>query len=150
MFQCKALAKMEKEKDALKEVPEKNEKDYLKLVRDKMMGIAFLKRSNDKRYGRLITSIRDQHSFKRDVYPTSLHEAYELLENHSLSTKGAGSGETRAQVGAERRDRRTQPGRGDGGGQYRRRRGGHVTGMQYTQVTLVPGSDGRTVERIEC
>ena len=25
-----------------------------------------------------------------------------------------------------------------------------MTGMQYAQVTLVPGSDGRTVERIEC
>ena len=73
MSQCKALAKMEREKDVLEGVTEKDEKGYLKLVRDKMLGTAFLKRANEKRYGKLITSIRDQHSFKRDVYPTSLH-----------------------------------------------------------------------------
>ena len=114
MFQCKALAKMEREKDVLEGVTEKDEKGYLKLVRDKMLGTAFLKRANEKRYGKLITSIRDQHSFKRDVYPPSLHEAYELLENHSLSHKGAGGGTARDQAREDRRDRGGQPGRGTG------------------------------------
>ena len=88
MFPCKGLAKMEREKDARKEVPERSDEEYLKLVRDKMLGIAFLKRAKDKKYGRIITSVRGQYSFKKDVYPSSLHEAYKLLENHSSSLKG--------------------------------------------------------------
>ena len=88
MFPCEGLIKMEREKDIEKGLTGKSDVEYKKVVQDKMLGVAFIKRANDKVYNKLITSIRDQHSFKKDVYPKSLHEAYELLENHSSENKG--------------------------------------------------------------
>ena len=88
MFPYEGLVKIEREKDVEKGLTGKSDVDYKKVVREKMLGIVFIKRANDKVYTKLITSIRDQHSFKKDVYPKSLHEAYKLLENHSSVNKG--------------------------------------------------------------
>ena len=55
-------------------------------VREKMMGIAYLKRANEDSQ-KVLTSIRDQYTFGMDVYTDTLHEAYELLETHSSTTK---------------------------------------------------------------
>jgi hypothetical protein len=88
MFPYEELIEMEREKDIEKGLTGKSDVDYKKVVRDKMLGVAFIKRANDKVYTKLITSICDQHSFTKDVYPKSLHEAYELLENHSSANKG--------------------------------------------------------------
>ena len=83
MFTDTTLANLERQKG--EKEGESNEDDdyYKKLFKGKMMGVAFLKWAHQETYGKLMTSIRDQHSFKKDVYPKSLHEAYELLENHS-------------------------------------------------------------------
>ena len=64
---------------------------YKKVVKDKTMGVAFIKRVGQQRYAKLVTSIRDQHSFKKDIYPKSMHKAYELFENHSLARVGRNS-----------------------------------------------------------
>ena len=47
-----------------------------------MKGIGLLKSSNNKRYNRLMENIRDQFSFKIDVYLKTLSDAYYLLEAH--------------------------------------------------------------------
>ena len=119
-----------------------------------MMGVAFLKRADQQRYSKLMTSIRDQHSFKKDVYPKSLHEAYELLENHSSSKVGKDQSKDPRRF----RNRREGGGRlggreGRGGRRGKRGRGGRggVSGLHFAQTTdIVPGSDGRTVARIMC
>ena len=58
---------------------------YKGIVKDKMMGVESLKREDQHRFGKLTTSIRDQYSFKKDVYPKTLHNTYELLVKHSLA-----------------------------------------------------------------
>ena len=81
-----SLIKVEKERDDKNGLSVKTNTEYKLIVKEKMLGVAFLKRSDQKRYGKLMTSIRDQHLFKKDVYPKLVYDAYELLENHS-STK---------------------------------------------------------------
>lgn len=56
-------------------------------VMDRMMGVVYVKQANKARYDKLLTTIRDQYSFNIDVYPKSLHDAYEQLENHSSANK---------------------------------------------------------------
>ena len=34
-----------------------------------------------------MTTIRDQHTFGIDVYPSTLHDAYELMKNYSSTDK---------------------------------------------------------------
>ena len=116
-----------------------------------MLGEAFLKRADQQKYGKLMTSIRDQHSFKKDVYPKTLHEAYELLENHSSSKvhRNADQGNS-SRRGAGNRGRGGREGRGRRG-RWGREGRGRVGVMQFTQSPeATPGSDGRTVARITC
>ena len=85
MFSDELLVNIGEQKDVDAGRTTKDEKHYKSIVRVKIPGVAFLKRADQQEYGRLMTSIRDQHSFKNDVYPKTLHKAYTLLETHSLS-----------------------------------------------------------------
>ena len=69
-------------------------------------------------------SISDQHSFKKDIYPKTLHESYELLENHNLS---------KVHMNADQgnNNRRGAGNRGRGG---REGRGGRVRGSVRGEV----------------
>ena len=88
MFADDALVNLEKGKDLKKGITAKRDEEYGEIVRGEMLGVAFLKRANQHKYSKLMTSIRDQHSFKKDVYPKNIPEAYELLENHSSARTG--------------------------------------------------------------
>ena len=44
----------------------------------KAKAVAFIKSANRKIYGKLLMSIREQHSFKIDVYPKTLADAYKM------------------------------------------------------------------------
>ena len=142
MFSDGLLVKTEKEKDKNNGLPIKTDAEYSLIAKEKMLGVAFLKRADQQRYGKLMTSIRDQHSFKNDVYPESLHDAYELIENHS-STKLTKPKEEGSRFGRGRGRNERFTGRGGRG---------YTSGMQYAQqnAEIVPGSDGRTVARITC
>ena len=87
IFDDKGLIEHEtkKDQDQLSSV-RRSEEQIKKDVKEKMMGLMVIKRANKLKYGKLLTTIRDQHSFGIDVYPKTMHEAYELMENHS-STK---------------------------------------------------------------
>ena len=50
------------------------------------MAVTSLKRAKYD-YKKLMTTIRDQHTFGIDVYPSTLHDVYELMENHSSTDK---------------------------------------------------------------
>ena len=73
-----------------------------------MMGTALLKRRKDE-YKKLIRAIRDQPAFRVGVYPTTLHDAYELLESHSVVDNGRAESVTRT-----RKERETVHRRGRG------------------------------------
>lgn len=84
MFTNKALLAYEKEKDANDHGVTNRDDDKIKKdVMDRMMGVVFVKQANKVRYGKLLITIRDQYLFNTNVYPKSLHDVYELLENHS-------------------------------------------------------------------
>ena len=53
------------------------------IFRDIMMAVGLLKRKNRRKFHKIFTKIHDQFSFNIDVYSTTLHVSYELLENHS-------------------------------------------------------------------
>ena len=82
-------------------------------VKEKSMSIGYLKRTKDE-HNKLITTIRDQHTFGVDVCLKKLNNAYELVENHSSTSK----------------KRSTRNARTDRGGrtQYRGGRGGRHIG----------------------
>jgi hypothetical protein len=158
IFRYLALVKFEKEKDrklgtlsAEDENTTETILHYERVVREKMMAVAFLKSANNKRYDVLMKSIRENFAFGMDVYPSTLHAAYELLESHS-STRRHNS---------DTQGRRPQGGRGRGGGAGRgfgrfnhnnnRDDDSTVMGLQYAQNSeVVAGTDGRIVARIRC
>ena len=43
--------------------------EYRVRVTERAKAVAFIKSANKKRYGKLMATIREQHSFKIDVYP---------------------------------------------------------------------------------
>lgn len=55
------------------------EEKYEKRVREKMTIVGLLKRANTKKFGDLMTSIRDEFAFDIDVYPKTLNSAYALV-----------------------------------------------------------------------
>ena len=83
MFSDENLIKIERKKDEDAGKTSQDDDHYKAVVRGKMLRVAFLKRSS---CAQTMTSIRDQNSFKTDVYPQKLYNSYELIENHSLST----------------------------------------------------------------
>ena len=103
-----------------------------------MLRVAFLKCANLRKYGKLMMSIRDQHSSKKDIFPKSLPKIYELLENYSSAKTG---------------DKKKPPLKRGGGGRGRggRGRGGCVGGIQFAQqAEVVPGLDGCAIVHIKC
>ena len=86
MFIDKALLDYKRDQDDRNPTTlSRSEEELSKAVRERMMGIVFIKRASKAKYGKLMNNIRDQHAFNIDVYPKTLHNAYELLENHSSS-----------------------------------------------------------------
>ena len=80
MFVDETLVNHEKKMDVKNgDTPKLNE-DYETIVRDKLMGVWLIKRASRKKNHKLLTNINDQFSFNIDVYPTTLHASYELLE----------------------------------------------------------------------
>ena len=67
----------DKEKNANKTTPE----GYQNRTIGKSKTVVFIKSAKKKKYGCLQTNIRDQQSFKIDVYPKTLVHAYEMLSS---------------------------------------------------------------------
>ena len=149
MFMDKALLDYERDQDDRNPTTlSRSEEELSMAVRERMMGVVFIKRASKAKYGKLMNKIRDQHAFNIDVYPKTLHDAYELLENHSSSyyrKQKEGNRTGRGGSGGHGGGRGNQDGRGRG-------RGSNYTGaFQYAQTEdIVPGSDGRTIARITC
>ena len=55
-------------------------------IRNSRIALYFLKRSDQKIYGKLLNQLQDQYLMSQDNHPTTLEQAFKLLQNHS-STK---------------------------------------------------------------
>ena len=97
--------------------------DARKIVKNKMQGLDLIKKADGRRYGDLLTNIRDKFALGIDMYPTSLNKAYDLLESYASSRK------LTAKKPPPNNDKHTK----------------NVTGLQYTQdgKKVVPGIDGK-------
>ena len=129
----------DKEKNKIKATTE----GYRNRTMEKSKAVAFIKSANKKKYGRLLTNIRDQQSFKIDVYPKTLAEAYEMLSAHTVhniaNTSSKGKKETKSTISAttSRNVNNDTPNMGS-------------NERSYLQTEVVPGTDGRTIAHITC
>ena len=82
MFVDNILINCVKREGDVKCVQRKSDKDYMQVIKDKVMGVLLIKRANKK----LLPSIRKQHAFNFNMYLKKLHNAYKLLKNHSSGT----------------------------------------------------------------
>ena len=84
IFFDKDMMEYEVEEDANNNVQKSTTEEYRRRTIEKAKAVAFTKSENRKTYGRLLNNIRDQQSFKIDVYPKSLADAYEMLSAHTV------------------------------------------------------------------
>ena len=52
-------------------------------AKNKMLGVALIRRADRGRYGKLMTDLKDQYTLKSDVSPSDITSAHNLLENYS-------------------------------------------------------------------
>ena len=53
-----------------------------------MKAVGFIKLSDNRCYIRLIQELQDHHMFGNDLYPSTLNNTFEMLQNHSISRRG--------------------------------------------------------------
>ena len=86
-FYDKRMAEKEMEKDKEKGASTKTVAEYKKIVSDRAKAVALLRSACRKKYSRLMSNIRDQYTFKIDVYPSNITDAYDLLSTHYTAKK---------------------------------------------------------------
>ena len=148
LFTDNALLDNEKKSDTKLGSNTKTYDEYEMIFRDTMMAIGLLKRANRRKFHNIFTNIHDQFALNIDVYPTTLHVSYELLENHSKCDNHTFYNGWQGR-GGNRCYQRSD-------GRFGGRRGYKQTDtltieLRYAQNNaIVPGSDGRTIDYIKC
>ena len=101
------------------------------IVKKQMQGLDLIKNSDRKRYGALLTGIRDKFNLGIDVYPKTLNNAYDILESYASTHRI--------------KPKKRYTGRGN-------RNTNKINGLQYSQgeKKIVPGTDGRVKKDIKC
>ena len=121
----------------------KDRNEYRFRVVERAKAIAFIKCANRKRYGRLLSSIRQQHSFKNDVYPRTLADAYEMLSSHTSPNEDGGSKNKKENKAVNNANTDTSRSATND-------TTNNNTGSSYLQTAAVPGTDGRLIPHITC
>ena len=83
IFFDKDMMQKEMKEDIKNNIAEATTEEYITRTTEKTKAVAFIKSANRKWYGRLLSSIRDQHSFKIYMYPKTLADTYEMLSSHT-------------------------------------------------------------------
>ena len=79
-----ALVDYEKSLEAHLPVDQRSSEEALKQrAKNKILGVALIRRADRGRYGKLMTNLKDQYTLKSDVYPNNITSAHHLLENYS-------------------------------------------------------------------
>ena len=138
-FYDKMMVQYEQRWDREKGIDPVSDTEYKQRVEDKSAAMAFLKSANVKKYGKLISCIREQHAFKMDVYPKTLVDAYELLSTHVVQkTKSDGTTSSNKKQTRSISTNDTSE-------------SNQEVGTMYLQADdTVPGSDGQLAPHITC
>ena len=120
--------------------------DYRTRVTDKAKAVAFLKCANRKTYGKLLSSIREQYSFKINVYPKNLSDAHEMLSAHTPHESAHG----RNKKGNKTNNNNTVVEGVRSGNEENSNSQETETGTSYLQSSAVTGTDGRIIVHIKC
>ena len=118
---------------------------YRNRVIGKAKAVAFLKSANRKTYGKLLMSIREQHSFKIDVYPKTLADAYEMLSAHTPHNNNSNSVKHRK----ENRNNNTSN-TSENHSNTTSNTNNNDVGTTYLQTNAIPGTNGRLIQHITC
>ena len=118
----RALFEHEKKLEANLPTTEKSSEETLKQrARDKMLGVALIRRADRGRYSKLMTDLKDQYTLKSDVYPDDIASAHNMLENYSSR---------------QRKNNNKQQ---------------KTEGLQFAQSSeVISGKDGKIFENIQC
>ena len=118
----RALFEHEKKLEANLPTTEKSSEETLKQrARDKMLGVALIRRADRGRYSKLMTDLKDQYTLKSDVYPDDIASAHNMLENYSSQ---------------QRKNNNEQQ---------------KTEGLQFAQSSeVISGKDGKIFENIQC
>ena len=119
-------------------------KDYRTRVIEKSKAVAFIKSANKKTYGKLLSTIHDQHSFKIDVYPKTLADAYEMLSSHTHHNSTSNS-KSKKENKLHNQTSETEEPRSAPNSAVN-----NDTGNSYLQTEAIPGTDGRLIPHIIC
>ena len=117
-------------------------KDYNAIVKEKVIAVAVIKRSNPERFKNLIKDIRAQHSYGQDLYPATVEIAHNMLNKHELLNK-----HDKRNSNGTRQAKPDDKGNGARSGE-RGNRFGYA--QQYAQREVVPGDDGRVFPHVTC
>ena len=96
-------------------------------------------------YGDLLSTIRDQYSFKIDAYPKTLTDAYEMLSTHT--PHNSNNNQSKKEVKSHTNN---QEGDAPKSNNSDNRRNTTETDTSYLQSTAVPGNDGWLISHITC
>ena len=141
IFYDKDMARMEADRDKEKGVKALTITGYNQRVIDKNMAICLLKTACQKRYGWLLQDLRNQHSYKIDVFPTNVTDMYGLLSIHTKYTNN------------QKRNSNHNATKGSinmGEGESKHGDDTNAVGLSYLQEDVVAGTDGKIVNRITC
>ena len=119
-----ALVRYERDLEAhLPEGERSSEETLKRRAKDKMLGVALIRRADRGRYGKLMTDLKDQYTLKSDVYPNDITAALNLLENYSSKPN-------------TKRDEKNKQ---------------NTEGLQFAQTSeIIPGRNGKLFQDVEC
>ena len=137
IFYDKQLAQYETDQDKERGQKTLTAVQYKERVINKNKAICLLKTACSKRYGRLMQNIRDQYSFKIDVYPTNITDAYELLSSYHNSIPNS-----------KKNDNPNNNKQNNNKGSDKKQDETSNVGMSYLQDNGVAGTDGRFISHI--
>ena len=147
-FFNKDMQEREIRADVKDKITDTTGEEYRSRVVGKAKAVAFLKSANRKTYGKLLMSIREQHSFKIDVYPKTLADAYKMLSAHTPHNSSNNQGkqkkdnrQSNTNINNNNNERSTSEPTTDNNTD---------TGTSYLQTDVVPGTDGRLISHISC
>ena len=144
IFFDKDMMECEVKKDIKNNIKRAPPEEYRRRTTEKAKAVAFIKSVNRKTYGRLLNNVRDQHSFKIDIYPKTLADAYQVLSAHTTNNNNQSR---------NKRDSKQVTSNSEGTPTKTNSHGGNTgNGMEtsYLQTEVVPGNDGRTISHITC
>ena len=144
IFFDKEMTKHEMRQDIKDNKLKLSTEDYRTRVIEKSKAVAFIKSANKKTYGKLLSTIHDQHSFKIDVYPKTLADAYEMLSSHTHHNSTSNS-KSKKENKSTNQTSETEESKSASNSNVN-----DNTGNSYLQTEAITGTDGRLIPHITC